>query len=298
MNVLLLISQGQDCQRIIDRIMGEGYRVFHASDEDHAKNMATDDQIQVAIIDSENASQSFITKLRRLNSDIYIYVISLIAEQADFEQAEGEEMSADEYLIKPVEPDELISRLVIVNRYRQTLADIRTKQNYLQPIRDLITGTFSRTAIQELIDTEISRCNRFKNTAIIALLELDLANKIQADHGWEMFDRAMAQVGLKVWATLRKYDLIGRWSESQFMLLLPETSTSGAIIVANRLLKNISSVPLSLPGNGQQKLSVSISLLKYDHNNQISREKITESLENLLSKNVENNSIVYTRNTL
>jgi len=178
------------------------------------------------------------------------------------------------------------------------LADIRTKQNYLQPIRDLITGTFSRTAIQELIDTEISRCNRFKNTAIIALLELDLANKIQADHGWEMFDRAMAQVGLKVWATLRKYDLIGRWSESQFMLLLPETSTSGAIIVANRLLKNISSVPLSLPGNGQQKLSVSISLLKYDHNNQISREKITESLENLLSKNVENNSIVYTRNTL
>jgi diguanylate cyclase (GGDEF)-like protein len=284
MKVFLLMSPDQDSLRIVDRMSYEGYQVFQAHDQEQAYSIVGENQIQVAIIDVETSCQTFIENLRRIDTTNYIYIFAMIPEARELNRNEWIEITADEYLFKPVEPDELIARLVVVNRYSQTLTDIRSKQNYTEPIRDPITGTFSRTAILELINTEMSRCKRFKKPFILALLEIDHAAEIQTNFGLEIYNRAMSQVGLKIWATVRAYDLIGRWADDRFILLLPETVISGALIVANRLQKNISRVPLSLPENGQLELSASISFVQCGKNKYSTREEIIESVETLLAK--------------
>lgn len=284
MKVLLLLSEGPHCQRIVERLEFEGYDVLQVYTEDQALTQLSDDQIQVVVLDSGKTDEKFIASLRRLGYQQYVYVFFLVSEPRNLIPEEGFENNADEYLLKPVEPDELMARLIVVNRYSQTLSDIRAKQKYSEPIRDPVTGTFSKSTILELINTEISRCKRFEKPFILALLVLNCAKEIEALYGQETLHKAMAQVGLKIWATVRAYDLIGRWSQNSFMLLLPETMLSGASVVSERLKKNIGSVPLSLPGGELIKLSTDIRFVQCGQKDYLSRDELIAAVEGTLEK--------------
>lgn len=298
MKVLLLMSQSQNYQRIFERLVFEGYEIFQADSTEDAYSKVLEEQIQVVVIDYEKSSDEFVRMLRRLDKTDYIYVFFLLSKNQIILQNEGTETNADEYLVKPVEPDELVARLVVVDRYSQTLTEIRSRHENSDPIRDPITGAFSKSTLLELINTEISRCKRFKKTFILANLKLDDAVYIQETFGQDILHKAMSQVGLKIWATVRAYDLISCWSNFEFMLLLPETTLSGAVVVAERLQKNIGSVPLRLPDSRQLILSASVALVQYSQKEFSTREELVAEVENRLKKmsHSDGNKTVYLRN--
>lgn len=284
MKVLLFLSQDAHCNRIVDRFEFEGYQIVQVASEAEALSQIRDQQIEIVVLDSEKTGEHFVTDLRSSSPSNYLYVFFMVSEAAVYPPGEDGIRNADEYIQKPVEPDELVSRIVVVNRYSQTLADIRSRQKYAEPIRDPITGTFSKSTILELINTEISRFRRFEKPFILALIILDYSEEIDSLHGKESLHKSMAQVDLKIWASVRAYDLIGRWSGNSFMLLMPETLLSGATVVAERLKKNISSVPLSLAGGELIKLSASMSIVQCSHNEFASREELIAAVEGMLKK--------------
>ena len=284
MKILLLLSEGTHSQRIVDRLVFERYDVLQAENKEQAHRLLNDNEVQVVVIDSEKADLDFITSLRRPGENSYVYVFYLASDHRDYPSDEDTENNADEFLMKPIEPDELVARLVVVSRYSQTLTDIRANQKFSEPIRDPITGAFSKSTIQELISTEISRCKRFEKPFVLALLVLDDSEDLKITHGQETLDKAMAQVGLKIWATVRAYDLIGRWSENSFMVLLPETFLSGATVVAQRLNNRIGSVPMSLPGGELIELSTSVSCVQSGEKDDQSREELIAVIEEMYQK--------------
>lgn len=297
MRILLLIEDNQECRRIVERLEFEGYQTTQAESEDEANKLLLKSDFQLVVIDYQLAGDDFVARLRGLENEDYLYVISLLPDSGQAPQREEATTLADEYLNKPVEPDELLARLVVVDRYLQTLTEIRSSTESSEPIRDSITGAFSKATILELISAEISRCRRFKKPFILALLELDQMQNLRDDYNADICQKAMSQVALKIWATVRAYDLFGRWSDDRFMLLLPETLLSGAAVVAERLKNNISSVPLSLPGSEQLVLTVSMSFVQCGQNDYSSRSEIIASVENMLAKidKSSGNKTVYSR---
>ena len=81
------------------------------------------------------------------------------------------------------------------------------------------------------------------------------------------------------------------------MGILPASLISGALVVTDRMQENISRVPLSLPENGQLKLSASISFVQCGQKKYSTREDIIESVETLLAKldQETSNKTVYSR---
>ncbi len=244
MKVLTYVPELQ-AGRCFERLIAAGYQVVQAHDEKMAWEYLCEQWRPVLILDLDLVEPDFVASIRQEKEDVYVYVIGMASSDDAQLDLASSTLPVDEFLVKPVEPDELIARLAIVNRYMQTLTELRSKRRSPEPLRDVKTGTFSQPTIKELLYTEMSRAQRMRTRFSVALMEVSNLGKIRKQYGQKAVDRAMIQVALKVWASLRTYDLIGRWTENSFLLVFPETSLRGALTVAERISQKVGGIPLT-----------------------------------------------------
>lgn len=283
MKVLTLIADVPGYQRFVKRVTAEGFELIEAKNQKEVRDILLDEEIQAAVIDFEIASAELISHIREVGATNYIYVFGILSQSGSNTIERKSGFMADEYIYKPVEPDELIARLVVVDRYLKTLTDIRAKQKYPEPIRDFVTGTFSQTTIHELLTTEVSRSRRTRKKFVLAVISLDGASNIPVEHSPDTLNSALCQTALKIWASVRAYDLIGRWGETGFMLILPETSLSGATVVVERIRENVNSVPLRIDEDMNMDLSTSMGVVQANAQEYTSVDDLITSAENSLA---------------
>lgn len=286
MKLMTLLPNSPESQRMISHLDKSGYDHFHATDQKSILELVRTMNFQALVIDDELAEGSLIQQIRNTKTDSYIYIFGLTNKVKFQEKAQhfGGQNQADEYLEKPVEPDELLSRLAIVDRYQSTLFEIRTHHDDADPIRDPLTGAFSQSTILELLTAEVNRANRTNSSFVLALLAIDSAKYKRNELGEAMFDKLLVQIALKIWANVRAYDLIGRWEQHKYLIILPETTMSGASIVAERIVQNIADMPPKLPGERQDKLSTSIGFAQCGHQEFLSITAVISTAENSLEK--------------
>lgn len=296
MRILTLLADDYDLDRFKKRLALSGYHVIQAKTEQEAWDVLQRDNIQVIVFDCDLAKTDLIERIRRLERSGYVYAFALIAAEVTGNLEENVRTRfVDEYIVKPVEPDELIARLSVVDRYIRTLSALRAKNDPPEPIRDHITGTFTQSTIVELLSAEISRSKRSHKPFALALLALDNIGELENSFDNHTVERALAQVALKIWASVRSYDLIGRWEKSGFILLLPETSLAGASVVADRIRKNVNSVPLRLPDNDHLILSASMGFVQSGQEQATTLNSLIQAAENALARagQVGGNHIVF-----
>jgi diguanylate cyclase (GGDEF)-like protein len=293
MKVLAYVQESED-QRCFERLKEEGYQVVRTFEEETVRDYLEKAWTQVVILDLDVAEKDFVSQMRRKYTDDYIYLIGLIASDDDRLAQPCPELLVDEFIIKPVEPDELIARLAIVYRYMQTLTHIRTKSDSPEPLRDVLTGTFSRPAIEELLYTEINRAKRMRSSLSLALVEITNLEQVWNRYGREIVDRAMMQTALKIWSNVRPYDLIGRWDDHVFLVVLPETPLNGALTVVERIERNITNTPLTLSRQKATQLDVSIGVTAQRPSSPSSEQPLLDAVDRALqsARDDENKSVV------
>jgi len=196
MRVLTLLADEYDLDRFKKRLALSGYHVIQAKTEQEAWDVLQRDKIQVIVFDCDLAKTALLEQIRRLEHSGYIYAFALIAPSVMANVEENERTTfVDEYIVKPVEPDELIARLSVVDRYIRTLSALRAKNDPPEPIRDSITGTFTQSTIIELLSAEISRSKRSHKPFALALLALDNIDELAVCRRGKYFDNINSPMG-------------------------------------------------------------------------------------------------------
>jgi diguanylate cyclase len=104
---------------------------------------------------------------------------------------------------------------------------------------DHLTGSLNRRGMDESLEREIHRANRFDTPLCIALLDLDDFKKINDTHGHATGDEVLVHLVKVVKDTLRKLDIIARFGGEEFMILLPETPAEEAVQIITRLQREL-----------------------------------------------------------
>ncbi|MBH1939564.1 DnaJ domain-containing protein [Mobilitalea sibirica] len=101
---------------------------------------------------------------------------------------------------------------------------------------DYLTGLLNKKGFIEVTEKEVWRYNRYGNTFSIMLLEIDYRNKNAS--GWQEFRHYSIEWVSKILKdNFRKLDSIGRWGETSFIILMPETNLSNSIKAALKINK-------------------------------------------------------------
>ncbi|MBC7950599.1 MAG: GGDEF domain-containing protein [Rhodospirillaceae bacterium] len=124
---------------------------------------------------------------------------------------------------------------------------------------DSLTGMANRRHFLEHCEREMQRALRYSRPMPVLIFDVDLFKTINDRFGHAMGDEALKIIADVAAASLRETDLMGRLGGEEFGVLLPETDTTGAADLAERLRAAIAAAPMTV-NNQTVPLSISVGV--------------------------------------
>lgn len=100
---------------------------------------------------------------------------------------------------------------------------------------DQLTGIANRRRIQQIIEQEIDRFNRYNKPFCVFLLDIDHFKAVNDNYGHETGDRVIVELVGLVQSVIRRTDTFGRWGGEEFILVCPETCLQAAQTIAGKI---------------------------------------------------------------
>jgi len=122
---------------------------------------------------------------------------------------------------------------------------------------DALTGLANRRAIDEKLEEEAARCQRSGHTMALALVDLDNFKNVNDEFGHDVGDQVLSGTAETLKKGARIGDFPGRWGGEEFCIILPETNSSRATVIGERLRELIEQQRY---GVGERQLSITASI--------------------------------------
>lgn len=130
---------------------------------------------------------------------------------------------------------------IFANSLRESLYNksVQLKEAYrrIEELAELdeLTGSFNRRCIMRMLDDEVARAQRNNKPCSVALIDLDWFKRINDTHGHPIGDEVLRTFAITVFANIRNIDRFGRYGGEEFLLIMPETSSTTAAQILDRL---------------------------------------------------------------
>lgn len=217
---------------------------------------------QVAILDwimPGTDGPSLCRAVRAQVRDRYVYIILVTAKNRPEELVEGLDSGADDYISKPVFPDELRARLRVGQRIIALQDDlIRAREQLrVQATHDDLTGLWNRGAIINALRKECVRCAQEQYALGVLICDVDHFKNINDTHGHPAGDQVLRIVAERIARAVRQTDYVGRYGGEEFLLVLPDCTEGMLSTIAERVRTAVCEDDIA--GHGF-RLKVSISV--------------------------------------
>jgi two-component system, cell cycle response regulator len=185
----------------------------------------------------------------------------------------------DAFMTKPVELEEF--REVVRTHLAAKLAlDQMVGSLKDQGIYDLVTNCYTWRYIERRLTEELKRLERHKRVLSVLLVQLDHFSNIPLRYGFNFGNEILKTVSEAIAKKIRESDLVGRFGEDSFFILLPETPKAGVKAVATRIQELISSLIFIR----KKRVAVRANLAKLEIAGTSSVDEVIKNLEGQLKR--------------
>ena len=222
----------------------------------------------------------------------YIIIITGKSDQKDI--IEGMEAGADDYIVKPFNPQELKARIRAARRILELQETLLENQRILKDraLTDALTGIWNRGAIMDILEKEMERSKRSGNTAGIIMADIDHFKKVNDTYGHLVGDSVLMEAAKRIADTLRSYDAVGRYGGEEFICVISSCDIKTTMEIANRIHAAIVETPFRT-SEGMLDVTISIGVSSNQFNKCSEGEKLISLADEALyrAKNSGRNRI-------
>jgi diguanylate cyclase (GGDEF)-like protein len=165
--------------------------------------------------------------IRQLEAYVSIPIVFLSTEDNLDMQLEAIHIGGDDFLTKPIQPDQLI--LAVKSRVKRSLI-LRSLM-----VRDSLTGLLKHTILKERLEVEIARAQRQAARLVFAMIDIDHFKLVNDTYGHATGDRVIKSLARLLQQRLRKSDVIGRYGGEEFAVILTDTQAAAGLKVLDEL---------------------------------------------------------------
>lgn len=122
---------------------------------------------------------------------------------------------------------------------------------------DELTGIYNRRHFTELSDKEIQRALRSSRPVSLLFLDVDHFKRINDTFGHDSGDNVLVLITETINSNIRGIDIPCRFGGEEFAILLPETDSSDALEIAERLRREIAQLKIETE---KEPISLTISI--------------------------------------
>lgn len=188
--------------------------------------------------------------------------ILMVAEEADMKRvAQGLEIGAHDYIMRPVDRNELLAR--VRTQIRRKRYQDRLRSNYEMSLSlaltDSLTGLFNRRYLMVHLEKLIAKIKETKKSLCVLTLDIDFFKKVNDTYGHAVGDEVLKTFAERVSQRLRGFDLVARLGGEEFVVVLPDINFDMAAQVSERLRRGICGSPFKVSApQGEIEVTVSI----------------------------------------
>ena len=212
-------------------------------------------------------------RIRELDGAAYTYFIFLTAFDKKAEVISGMEAGADDYLVKPLDVDELKMRLLVASRVTSLHRQLSqqsveleqlNRQLFEQSREDALTKLGNRLKLREDLEIISTRTERYGHSYSAVMCDVDFFKAYNDSKGHLAGDVVLRAVARTLLKTCRSDDQLYRFGGEEFLVLLPEQSLESGVQVAERCRQAIEEMALphgANPDSGVVTISAGVASL-------------------------------------
>ena len=203
----------------------------------------------------------------------YAYFIIVSAQGNLDEILEGMDAGADDYLVKPLDPDDLRARLVAATRVTALHRQLSRQRAELVALnaeltqiarRDALTGVGNRRALGEDLATLEARVTRYGHQYCMALLDVDFFKSYNDNYGHQAGDEVLKTVADELRDQARSGDAVYRYGGEEFLCVFPEQSMDSGMQAVERMRAGLKRLAIPHTDNPLGVLTISAGIAMLD----------------------------------
>lgn len=235
--VLVVDDNVRNIRLITQMLQDEGYDVYSINDSlcvfDKIKEVKPDIiLLDIMMPQLDGLEICRILKNDPVFSDIPIIMVTARAEGKDVRKAL--ELGAFDYIKKPIDEDEVISRMQSALKYKMSQDKLKE-----MAMKDGLTGIYNHSLLMELFEKELNKNNLLKKNSSFAMMDIDYFKKINDVYGHLAGDIVIKNIASLIAQSLSENHLVGRYGGEEFGIVFGEIDEEKVNLICEDIRKKI-----------------------------------------------------------
>ena len=264
LQVILVADEYGPADRIAETLTTEGYTVQHATSTDEAMTRTAEGDFHLILVDDRVGGEDvlrFCSQLRSNEATRQAPILIMLDEGDTERLAKALDLGVNDYLVRPVNKNELTARAKTQIRRKQFEDNLRHQyeKSLTAAVTDSLTGLYNRRYLETHYE-ELSRDLHVGGKPIsILIMDADHFKLVNDDYGHAAGDQVLRGLAHRIMAGIRGFETAIRLGGEEFVVLMPNVDSRSAFIAANRLREMIEASPFQISEDGQT-LAVTMSI--------------------------------------
>lgn len=201
------------------------------------------------------------SQLRSLEATRQTPILVIVEEGDTARLVRALDMGVNDYLVRPVERNELVARCrsqLRRKRYQDFLRD-KFQQGMEQAVTDPLTGLHNRRYMEGHLESLVGDSAHTGKQVSLLIFDIDHFKAVNDTYGHPAGDAVLKEFAQRIAHNVRGVDLCCRLGGEEFVVVMPDTDADFAKVVAERLRVCIASRPFTLD-DGETMLDVTVSI--------------------------------------
>ncbi|MBY5335545.1 PleD family two-component system response regulator [Rhizobium leguminosarum] len=193
------------------------------------------------------------SQLRSLERTRFLPILIITEQGADDMVVRALDLGVNDYIIRPVDPNELVARSLTQIRRKRYNDRLRAsvKQTIELAVTDPLTGLYNRRYLDNHLNVLFNRSMARGRPLSVLITDIDRFKHVNDTYGHDGGDEVLREFSNRVRSTIRGADLACRYGGEEFVVVMPDTSPEIAAAIAERLRAAIESAPFMLKHSGE-----------------------------------------------
>jgi two-component system cell cycle response regulator len=193
------------------------------------------------------------SQLRSLERTRFLPILIITEQGADEMVVRALDLGVNDYIIRPVDPNELVARSLTQIRRKRYNDRLRAsvKQTIELAVTDPLTGLYNRRYLDNHLNVLFNRSMARGRPLSVLITDIDRFKHVNDTYGHDGGDEVLREFANRVRSTIRGADLACRYGGEEFVVVMPDTSPEIAAGVAERLRAAIENAPFMLKHAGE-----------------------------------------------
>ncbi|MBN8531763.1 MAG: PleD family two-component system response regulator [Alphaproteobacteria bacterium] len=268
--VLVIDDDMLECKQIHEHLDSQ-YQVDVVEDAEEALKVAYAGGYDLIILSSLLTGADALREVSHLRSHEetrHVPILILIDEDDQRTLVKGLEMGVNDYLITPLDPNELVvrSRTQIRRKRYQDALKNNYKQSVSMAITDNLTKLFNRHYLNAHLENMVNAARQSGKPLSILIMDMDHFKHVNDTYGHDCGDAVLVTLAGIIQKCIRSSDLAARFGGEEFVVVMPETAYPDSSVVAERIRAAVEQTPFVInhPESPIRK-TISIGLSLFGH---------------------------------